>query len=357
MVFKGTERRGPRQIAMALERLGGSLDAFTSREHTSFQARVLSEHLPEALDVLADLVRSPLLREEDLELEREVVLEEISAMEDTPDDIAFETHAEALWDGHPYGWCILGTRDTVGSIGVPTLRDLHDRRYRRGQLLVAGAGYLEHDRFVEEVRRGFEGVVGGSAPTVPAVSLETPPREAREERPGAQVHLLFGSRTPGRGDSSRFPLILLSSALGGGMGSRLFQRVREEMGLAYTVYSFQSFYSLAGVAGVYVGTRPEWGGRAVDAVRAEYRRLAYEGLPADELREVKNQVKGQVMLSLESTSARLFRLAGMALYDEPRRTLDELLQRVEGVTAQEVAEVAARYFDPDRQTVLRMGPA
>ncbi len=356
MVFKGTGSRGPREIAMALERLGGSLDAFTSREHTSFQARVLPQHLPVALDVLADLVRDPLLREEDLELEREVVLEEISSVEDTPDDVAFEAHAEALWEGHPYGWPILGTRSSVEAIEARTLRELHDRRYRHGRLLVAAAGYLEHEAFVEEVARGFGAMTGGEAPTVPTVDLATPVLDVHRPRPGAQVHLLFGNRTPPRSHRARIPLILLSAALGGGMGSRLFQKVREELGLAYTVYSFQSFYSRAGLAGVYVGTRPEWGDRAVDAVRAEYAELAREGLPANELREVKNQVAGQVMLSLESTSARLFRLAGMALHDEPLRTLDELLDRVESVTEAEVAEVAARYLDPDRQTVLRMGP-
>jgi predicted Zn-dependent peptidase len=356
LVFKGTRRRDPREIALALERLGGSLDAFTSREHTSFQARVLPENVDRALDVLADLILDPLLREEDLELERQVVLEEISTVEDTPDDLVFELHGEALWNSHPYGRSILGSRESVGSLGVDVLREIHGRRYRRGEVLVAGAGFLDHEEFVSQVEGLFGAVEPGPAPEVPEVSLETPAEEVRITRDTAQVHIVFGSRIPPRAHRSRFPLVLLSAAFGGGMGSRLFQRIREELALAYTVYSFQSFYSRAGVSGVYVGTRPDWADRAVDAVRDELRKISSRGLDAGEIREVKDQVKGQVMLSLESTQSRLFRLAGFPLYGLPYLNLDELLETIESVTADEVKEAAELYFDPDRQVVLRLGP-
>jgi predicted Zn-dependent peptidase len=356
MVFKGTRARTAREIALSVERLGGSLDAFTSREHTSFQARVLAEHVPVALEVLADLVLDPLLREEDLVLEKDVILEEISTVEDTPDDLVFELHGAALWGEHPYGRSILGTRESVAGIEASALKSIHEANYRRGQLVVAAAGFLEHDPFVAEVERWFERAVSGEAPGVPEVHLDAGRGAVTVQREGAQSHLVFGVRTPPRTDSARFPLILLSAAFGGGMGSRLFQRIREEMALAYAVYSFQSFYSKAGVAGVYLGTRPEWVERAADAVREEYRKLAREGLDPGEFREVKDQVKGQVMLSLESTGARLFRLAGFALYDQPPLTLDELLAQIEAVTLGQVAEVAEAYFEPDRQTILTMGP-
>jgi predicted Zn-dependent peptidase len=356
MVFKGTERRTARQIALSLERLGGSLDAFTSREHTSFQARVLAEHLPVAMEVLADLVLDPLLREEDLDLEREVVLEEISTVEDTPDDLVFELHGEVLWQGHPYGRSILGTRESVGRMSTRDLRALHERRYRNGPLVVAAAGFLDHDRFVEAASALFGAVGEGDVPDVPEIRADGAGREERVAREGAQAHLVSGVRTPPRSGPARFPLILISAAFGGGMGSRLFQRIREELALAYAVYSFQSFYLRAGVAGVYLGTRPEWRDRATDAVREEYRKLAREGLETTELREVKDQVKGQLMLSLESTGSRLYRLAGFALYDEPSLTLDELITAIESVTEDQVAEVASRYFDPARQVILHMGP-
>lgn len=356
MVFKGTERRGPKEIALALERVGGTLDAFTSREHTSYQARVLGEHLPDALDVLSDLVLNPVLRAEDLELEREVVLEEISTVEDTPDDQVYELHGEALWGTHPYGQSILGTRESVTDMPVEMLRDLHRERYRKGEMVVAGAGHLDHQSFVASVAKLFDGADRSANPRVAAPELEHAGATVNIPRESAQTHIVFGARTPGRGDRLRYPLVLLASAFGGGMSSRLFQRVREELALAYSVYSFQSFYSQAGVSGVYVGTRPGWEDRAVEAIREEFTKLSQEGLPEDELRMVKDQVKGQVMLSLESGSSRLYRLAGFAIYDLPYLTLDDLLAHIEGITRDDVMEAASRFFDPDRQVVLRLGP-
>lgn len=355
MVFKGTATRGPREIALALERLGGSLDAFTSREHTSYQARVLSEHLPVAVDVLSELVLKPLLRESDLDLERNVVLEEIATVEDTPDDLVFELHAEEVWEDHPYGRSILGSPESVSRMTADDLRGLHSDRYLGGELVVAAAGHLDHGHFVEMVRANLRGWNRGTALPIPEAPGRSTYRERRIERETAQTHIAVGTRTPGRGSAQRFPLVLLSSAFGGGMSSRLFQRIREELGLAYSVFSFQSFHSRAGLSGVYVGTRPEFADQAQEALMDEYSRLSREGLTPSELREVKDQVKGQVMLSLESTSSRLYRLAGFALYDLPLLTLDELLTSIENVKAEDVNEAAATYFDPDVQIITRLG--
>jgi predicted Zn-dependent peptidase len=356
LVFKGTERRSARDLALALEGLGGSLDAYTSREHTSFQARVLDEHLPEALDVLADLTLSPLLRGEDLDLEREVVLEEIATVEDTPDDLVFELHGERLWEGHPYGHSILGTRQTVGGMPTAALERIHRERYVGRNLVVAAAGNVQHGPFLEAVERLFGGVAAG-ARNDRVAPLPPPTRgDERVRRESAQSHLVFGTAVPPHADPRRYALVLLSSALGGGMSSRLFQRIREELALAYTVYTYQSFYALAGLSGVYVGTRPAWEQRAVDAVREELGRVAREGLPPEELEQTKRQVKGQIMLSLESTGARLYRLAGFALYDEPFVDLDELLARIDAVSGDEVAKAAADFYHPDRQLLLRLGP-
>lgn len=356
MVFKGTERRSAREIALVLERLGGSLDAYTTREHTSYQARTLDEHQDTALDVLADLVLRPLLRPEDLELEREVVLEEISTVEDTPDDLVFELHAQALWGDHPYGYSILGTRETVSGLTAEDLRRVHERAYRAPNLVVAAAGNVRHEWVVERVAELFAGAANGveARPVPPARMGE--PREVRFDRGTAQTHLVFGTETFGQGDPRRYALVLLSTAVGGGMSSRLFQRVREELGLAYTVYSFQSFYADAGVCGVYVGTRHEWADRAAGVIREELSRVAREGLSAQELEDAKGQVKGQIVLSMESSTARLHRLAGIALYGEPFLTVDELMARVDAVTLDEVAELSAQYFDPERQVVVRLGP-
>lgn len=357
MVFKGTGRRTARELALALEGLGGSLDAYTSREHTSFQARVLDQHLPVALDVLADLTVNPLLRDEDLALEREVVLEEIAEVDDTPDDLVFELHGERLWPGSPYGRSILGTPETVGGMSGDALRELHRRAYRGANLVVAAAGRVEHDELVQAVHGLFGHLEAGEATATPQAPGAPVEGDHRVEKETAQSHVVFGTALPRHADPSRYALALLSTAMGGGMSSRLFHRIREELALCYSVFSFQSFYAACGVGGVYVGTRPATEAAAVEAIRAELERVAREGLPAEELELVKGQVKGQVMLSLESTSARLYRLTSTALYDEPFLGLDQLLERVDGVTVEQVAEVAEAYFSPQRQLVLRLGPA
>jgi predicted Zn-dependent peptidase len=357
MVFKGTERRSALAIAESLEALGGSLDAYTSREHTSYHAKVLDEHLPIALDVLSDLVLSPTLTDEDLRLEREVILEEIAQVEDTPDDLVFELHSERLWNGHPYGMSILGTKASVRGMDADRLRTLHSERYVGSNLLVAAAGSVDHDAFVERVAEHFDAAptgvpahrVLGPGPT--GSGFESVPRDT------AQTHIVFGTEVPGHADRDRYGLSLLSSALGGGMSSRLFQRVREELGLCYSVFTFQSFYDAAGMLGVYVGTRPGSADEAADAVRHELDRVASEGLSAHDLERIKQQVKGQVMLSLESTGARLHRLASSALHGEPFLTLDEVLGRIDAVTEDDVRRLAARYFDPSRHLQLRLGPA
>lgn len=356
MVFKGTERRSAHDIALSLEALGGSLDAFTSREHTAFQARVLDSHLPEALDVLADMVRRPLLRDEDLDLEREVVLEEIAQVDDTPDDLVFELHGEGLWQGHAYGHAILGTRETVGALTGDDLRALHGTRYRGRNLVVAATGNVDHDRFLALVSEAFGDLEAGEAPTPADDPAGTRSGRRWVDRESHQLHLVVGREGVSHADPLRIPLILVSQAFGGGMSSRLFQRIREELGLAYTVFSYQSFYSRSGLVGVYLGTRPGSGERAEEALRHEFARISRDGLGAEELEQTRMQVKGQIMLSLESTSARLYRLAGSALNGEPWLGLDDLLARVDAVTPDQVAEAARLAFDPDTQYTLLLGP-
>jgi predicted Zn-dependent peptidase len=365
MVFKGTRQRTPRDLALVLERVGGSLDAYTTREHTSYQARVLDADTDLALDVLADLVLAPLLRPEDLELEREVVLEEIATVEDTPDDLVFDIHAELMWGAHPYGYSILGTPDTVTALAVDDLRRVHAERYHTDSMVVAAAGNVDHDRFVERVaaeflsaRRNGNGNGNGKGNGRGQSHAALPePEYCRTcvERSTAQTHLVWGRPTFGQGDPRRYALVLLSNAFGGGMSSRLFQRVREELGLAYAVYAYQSFYADAGVSGVYVGTRPEWADRAEDVVAEELAALARDGLTAEELEDAKGQIRGQIVLSLESSSARLHRLAGTELYNEQFRTMNEITALVDAVTLDDVAALAAEYFVPEQQTLLRLG--
>jgi predicted Zn-dependent peptidase len=357
MVFKGTERRSARDIAIELEARGGALDAYTSRDYTSFQARVLDEELPQALDVLTDVVRNPALRSADLDLERKVVLEEISLVEDTPDDLVFELHARTMWPDHPYGFSILGTRDSVSGLQAEDLRELHSRTYHPGHVVIAAAGNVDHELLLRLLTKcgWFTFDAGPRRRSIPAVP-QAVRANSRVQRDTAQEHVVLGTDTFPYGDGRRYPLILLTTVLGSGMSSTLFQRVREELGLAYSVHSYQSFYREAGVAGVYVGTHPSTAEQAVEVIREELAALARNGLAPERLVEAKQQVKGQVTLSLESPAARMYRLATVALYDEPYRKIDEVLAEIDRVSLDQVGEVGQEFLDPDRQTIVWLGP-
>ena len=359
MVFKGSETRSAKDIALSLESLGGSLDAYTGREHTSFQARVLDEHLPQAADVLFDLMFRPALREADLELERGVILEELAMVEDTPDDIVFEVHGEALWGDHPHGYSILGTNETVESFTVADLRALHRRAYRPERVIVAAAGNVTHQQLLDTLKAAGWADVKGDGPLeqfVVAPAIPAAPSERRVERDIQQMHLVMGNATVPHSDKRRHALLLVNALFGGGMSSRLFQKVREEMGLAYSVHSFQSFHATAGAQGIYLGCAPERVDEALSVVRGELSLLQLAGLTADELAMGKQQLKGQITLSMESVGARMYRAAAVDLFDEPYRPLDAVLARVDAITSGEVAEVCSAFYGVDQQTVVRLGP-
>src|SRR6185437_15541022 len=324
MVFKGTERRTAQQIALALESRGGSLDAYTSRDTTAFQARVLDSDLPQALDVLTDLVRNPVLRSSDLDLERNVVLEEINTVEDTPDDQVYEL------------------------------------AYFPANCVIAAAGNLDHAGLLEELGkldwfdRAMSNVERATPPVVP-IPPAVRGTEARHTKDTAQTHIVFATDSVAYADRRKYALLVLANVFGGGMSSRLFQRIREELGLAYAIYAFTSFYRQVGVTGVYVGTQPKTAVQAEAAIREEYLKLARAGLSGEALADAKQQTQGQLMLSLESPSARMYRLAGFPVHGEPYQSLDQVLAAVAGLTEEEMASVAAEFFAPERQTVVWLG--
>ena len=357
LVFKGTERRTAHEIALSLESLGGSLDAYTTREHTSYQAHVLDEHLPLALDVLADLVLHPRLDPADLELEKDVVIEEIAGVEDTPDDLIFDLHGAKFWHGHTYGRPILGTRETVRAFQIDDLRSLHAERYRGRNIVLGCVGNIEHDEVLKRLTQLFGEVDPGSVSPEIVEPVETLSGRSSVVRDAAQAHLVIGNSTPSFTDPIRNALILISGAFGGGMSSRLFQRIREELALAYAVYSFQSFYSRAGMAGVYVGTRPEASDEALEVILGEYAKLCEHGITSEELEQAKSQAKGRSILAMESTGARLLRLVGFTLRGEPYRDLDESLARIDAVTLDEVSAACRRFYNPEGQFILTLGPA
>lgn len=358
MVFKGTERRGPREIALTLESRGGALDAYTGRDHTTFQARVLDRDLPLAVDVLDDLIRRPLLREDDLAKERHVVLEEIAMVEDDPDDLVFDLHAGTLWPSHSYGYRILGTRETVSALRAADLRAVHDGAYHPRHMVFAAAGSVSHEHVLELLRRhGWLDLPPG--PQWRSIPEKAEPwrGERRIARDSSQVHIVMGTETFPWVDGRRHALSLVTTVFGGGMSSRLFQRVREDLGLAYSVYAFNSFHQVSGLCGTYVGTQRETADQALEVLRQEYGRLARESLTSDELAAAKQQAQGQLVLALESPTSRMYRLAGQVLYGDRYRSVDEVLNELESVSADAVAEVAAEFFDPARQTLVWLGPS
>jgi len=356
MVFKGTGRRSARQIALEIEEVGGNLDAYTTHEHTAFTARVPADHTERALDVLCDMVFSPTLRARDLEPEREVVLEEIAGVEDSPDQLVFELHAPFLYGSHPYGAPILGTRTTASALTERDLRDLHRGAYRRSNAVFTAAGRVDHEALVESLlgRLPAEEPARSAAVDEPRTWGRGTRRVEREG--GQQAHVVAAVPGVPYGHPLRYAAVLVETALGEGMSSRLFQRVREELGLAYTIYSFHAFYGRAGHAGAYLATRPETAEEAREAMLQELDVLAREGLRPQELASTREQLKGSAMLSLESPASRMHRLAGTALYGEPFRTMDELARLIDGITVDEAAEAAA-LFEPDRAAVLELAPA
>lgn len=359
MVFKGTRTRTSQEIALSLESLGGSLDAYTEREHTSFQARVLDEHLPEAVAVIGDLIFDPLLRASDLALERKVILEEISMVDDTPDDVIFDIHNRALWGGHSHGFPILGTRDTVQSLDVAHLGALHARAYHPGRLVVAASGNVHHEQLLDTLMQSGWGdrAQGDVTPFAIEPVVAAAPHTTHVKRKDiSQTHVVMGSAGLAHGDPRRFAFALLSTLLGGGMSSRLFQRVREELGLAYNVHTFSSAYADTGIHGVYLASAPDTAQQALDAVRDVLAEVVDNGLSEADLVSGKRQLRGQLVLSMEGVSSRMYRAATTALYGEPHRSIDELLALVDAVDAQTVREVARGLFDPTQQTIVSLGP-
>ncbi len=355
-VFKGTSRRSAFDLAAEIERLGGSLDAYTTHEFTAFLTRVPDLHLEPALDVLVDLVFHPTLREQDVALERNVILDEIAGVEDAPEQLVFDLHAPFLYGGHPYGAPILGTRDTVSALGADELRRLHAASYRPQNCVVAACGRLDQlelaDRLAEILPR--------AEPAAPSTVESTPATEIGhrvvKRSGGRQTHIVAGCLTVPYAHPLRYAIILAETALGAGMSSRLFQKVREELGLAYSVYSFTGFHHYAGHAGAYLGTLPDTSEEALDVLLGELRRFAEQGLSTDEIEDAKQQLKGQLMVSLEAPTARMQRLAALGLYGRPYRTLDQLSKRIDRVTAGDVM-AACQLFHPDRLAVLELSPA
>jgi len=355
MVFKGTRSRSAQRIAREVDAIGGNLDAFTGKETVCFNIKVLDEHVPTALDVLSDLVLNPVFAAEEITRERGVILEEIKMDEDSPDTLVHEIFTQNFWKGHPLGKPILGTRDTVRSFDQNTLVRFFEQRFQAGNMVFSAAGNIEHDSFVELVSRSFSSLAAGPACRDDRAPTVTPRIHLRNKKSLEQVQLCLGVPAPPVADSSRYITLLLNTILGGGMSSRLFQTVREERGLVYAIYSDLAPYRDTGSLCVYAGTSADRALQVIDLIMEEFGRLKSEPLQPGELRRAKDQLKGNLLLSLESSMSRMSNLARQQMYFERFFGQEEILERVEAVTEEEVRAMAANLFHSDRVALTLLG--
>ena len=343
MLFKGTTSRTAEDIAQAIDSIGGQLDAFTAKEYASYYIKVLDEHLPLAIDILADIVRNPAFTPDDIEREKRVVVEEIKMVEDTPDDLVHEIFTQSFWENHPLGRPILGTRETVESFGADLLRRYFRQAYTPRNLIVSAVGNLEHGHVRELVDGKFGSLVEAGEPireqppnVVPKILIRSKELE--------QSHVCVGASSYPQNHDDRYSSYVLNTLLGGSMSSRLFQNVREKRGLAYAVFSGLSAYRDAGSFTIYAGCANEAVAEVIDLVVEELRGVRTAPVPRAELQRAKDHLKGSLMLSLENTASRMSHLARQEIYFDRQFGLDETLQGIERVTADDVQRVAVDLF-------------
>ena len=355
MLFKGTRSRSAQNIAREMDSIGGNLDAFTGKETICFNVKSLANHVPIALDVLADMVLNPLFAEPDIERERGVILEEIKIDEDNPDILVSELFTQSFWKDHPLGKPILGTTKTVAGMDQKTLLAYHGDRFHAGNMVFSAAGNLEHDHFVEAVAAKFSGMPAGP------VMQELPAPEAsvrvilRNKKALEQVQICLGVPAPPITDESRYATLILNTVLGSGMSSRLFQTIREERGMVYSIYSDLSPYRDTGTLCVYAGTSVGKALEVVDLILAEFRNLKQDPIPEEELTRAKDQLKGNILMGLESSTSRMANLARQEVYFQQFFTEEEIIARIDEVDSAQVQAMAQQLFDPARIAVTLLG--
>ncbi|HKO44143.1 MAG TPA: pitrilysin family protein [Pyrinomonadaceae bacterium] len=356
-VFKGTQRRTARDIAIESDRLGGNLDAFTTHEMTGFAIKVADRSLPEAFDLLADLLVNPRFEEDDLNREQKVILEEIKMVEDTPDELLGELFNAAYFPDHALGRPIEGTRDTVSSFSQSTISDYHAREFTSANFVVAAAGNVQHDALVELVAKSFkeDGASKAQSNGHGRTPLPAAPILIEQKNELEQAHLVIATPWPDARSTDRYAASLLASIVGGGTSSRLWQRVREERGLAYSVGAGGSTFSDVGVFTIYAGTSPEHLDEVLDLSLEEVRRVIRESVSEDELKLAKDQAISSILLGLESSSGRVSSLARQEIIHGRRISPEEIIKHIEEVNVEDLQRVARRFFTNDSLALGALG--
>jgi predicted Zn-dependent peptidase len=355
MVFKGTETRSAEAIARQVDSIGGNMDAFTAKECICFNIKILDEHVPIAMDVLSDLVLHPVFDAGDIARERGVILEEIKMDQDNPDYLVHEIFTQSFWKDHALGLPILGTRETVKKFERPIVSRFYGHHFAPGNLILSAAGNLDHDHFVQLAAKHFDRVKPGKNGLSSAPPKTSYRINLRNKKSLEQVQICIGVPSHPVAHERRYASYILNTLLGGGMSSRLFQNIRERQGLAYSIYSDLNPYRDTGSMCVYAGTSRESAVKVVESVVAEFRNLKSTPIPEEELRRSKDQLKGSLMLSLESSTARMSNLARQEMYYDRFHGLDELIACIEAVTADDVRQTAEEFFRTEQIAVTILG--
>jgi predicted Zn-dependent peptidase len=355
LVFKGTEKRNTQEIAQIIDQLGGDVDAFTGKEYTSFYAHVLDEQLPTALELLTDIVTSPRFTREDVEMERGVILEEIKMVEDTPDDLVHEIFVTAFWPDHPLGRPILGTEETITRLPRTKIVEHYQETFQPSNVIFAASGNVTPEDLLPFLEKHFP--VSSRPSFRNEWSAPKPSQHVilREKRELEQVHLCLGSRGFPQQNHERYAAALFNTILGGGMSSRLFQRIREQEGLVYSIASYHNGYLHGGYEAVYAACMPRNLKRVLDLTLAEMKKIKVEGATAEELAGAKLHLKGSILLSLESTTSRMSGIARQEYYFGRQYGPDQIIEHIDAVTLDDIREVARAIVDPESLSLTLLG--
>jgi predicted Zn-dependent peptidase len=351
LLFKGTPTRSARQIAEAVDAVGGEMNAFTNREHTAYYTRLPADRVDLGVDILGDVLTAPAFRPHEVDAERQVIVEEILMSLDVPEDHVHTLLAEALFPGHPLGREVLGTRETVEAATRDQIADFFGHWYRPRNLVVVAAGALDHDHLVDAFAASLGRLDGGEQPVRSAPTQDVEPLAVLDD-PTEQAHVALGWRAVDHFDDDRYALMVGNQILGGGMSSRLFQEIREERGLCYSVYSWASTYADAGCAGIYAGTAPARVGELLEVIDDEVAKMVATGVTESELAVAKGYIEGSLVLGLEDSGSRMARLGRSLMARDEIVTVEEQLARIRAVTADDVGAVASRVFGSPRSLAV-----
>jgi predicted Zn-dependent peptidase len=356
LLFKGTSRRTAKRIAEEFDAMGGELNAFSAKEYTCYYAKVLDEKVEEAFEIITDMLLRPLMRPKDVDAERRVILEEIAMHEDSPDDIIHDLFVSALWESHPLGQSVLGHQNIIRTLQSEEIDRFFQSYYRPENIVVAVAGNIDHDKVVDLIDNHMEPAAATSRNERHSVVPEIRPHTAVYDRPTEQAHIVLGTQGLPRRHPSRFALAVLDNIMGGGMSSRLFQKIREERSLVYSIFSYHSMYVETGLVAIYAGTSPENSSSVLQLIKEELELLIEKGITEEELERSKGHIKGNLVLSLEDSGSRMTRLGKSEICQGEILSLNQLLNRIDAVTREDIKELAKQIFGPRKLVVTVIGP-